>query len=318
MPAPNQIHDELLFPEIQLHTINMDDGRKVAYSYTTGQTSSSSVPILFFYPAGSSRRMLVSLAKELSHLRFVCVNRPGRGGTSPASKGTSHLDTTVQDAVAVLDKLGIDKVSLLCMCAGAPFGMAFALHQKDRISGIFMGISTWVQPADCGYQNTKFPYYFGTLMPFVASPLVESVITSIGSSLSSFPTTWVLSTLRGRISESEHELFDIKYEDGKEFSEMMKWMQQERGGKGNDVEILLNAGLIDYQTISKNLKSITLWHGTKDAVVPYASAQWLEERIAGAILYTIPEGSHEGCMFLLHSSIIESLKSFGKGRDNDN
>jgi hypothetical protein len=76
----------------------------------------------------------------------------------------------VQDAVAVLDKLGIDKV----------FGMAFALHQKDRISGNFMGISTWVRPADCGYQNTTFPYDFGTLMPVVVSPLVESVITSIG------------------------------------------------------------------------------------------------------------------------------------------
>jgi hypothetical protein len=127
-----------------------------------------------------------------------------------------------------------------------------------------------------------------------------------------------LSTLRGRISESEHEAFHIKYEDGEEFSEMMKWMQQERGGKGNDVEILLNAGLIDYQTLSKNLQSITLWHGTKDAVVPYASAQWLEECIAGAILYTIPEGSHEECMFLLHSSIIESLQSFGKETRNGN
>lgn len=261
--------------------------------------------------------MIVSLAKELSHLRLICVNRPGRGGTSPASKGNSHLDVSVQDAVAVLDSLGIDKVSLLCMCAGAPFCMAFALQHKERTSGNFMGISTWVQPADCGYENTTVTYYLGTLVPILISPLVGSVMSSIGSSLSSFPTTWVLSALRGKISKTEHEAFDIKYENGKDFSEMMTWMQQERGGQGKDVEVLLSAGLIDYQNLGESLQSITLWHGTKDTMVTYAAAQWLEEHIAGAILNTIPDGSHEGCMFLLHSSIVDSLKSFGQDTSDD-
>lgn len=256
--------------------------------------------------------MLVSLARELPHLRLICVNRPGRGGTSPASKGYSHLDVSVQDAVTVLDSLGIKKVSLLCMCAGAPFCMAFALQQKERTTGHFMGISTWVQPADCGYENTTVTYYLGTHIPVLIGPLVGTVMGSIGSSLSSFPTTWALSALRGRVSETEHGAFDIKYGNGKDFSESMKWMQQERGGQGKDVEVLLSAGLIDYQKLGESLQSVTLWHGTKDSMVPYAAAQWLEEHIAGATLKTIPEGSHEGCMFLLHPSIVDSLKSFGR------
>jgi pimeloyl-ACP methyl ester carboxylesterase len=315
MSTPNGDDDALLFPEIELHTIHTDEGRNIAYSCTTGHTSSS-VPVLYFYPGGGNRRMLVSLAKTLPDLRLICVNRPGKGGTSPATKGDSHLDTSVQDAVVVLDGLGIDKVSLLCMCAGAPFCMAFALQYKERTTGKFMGISTWVQPADCGYENTKVTYYIGTQSPTLVSPVVGSVFRSIGLSLSSFPTTWVLSALRGKVSETEHAAFDIKYENSQEFGDMMKWMQHEQGGQSPDMKVLLSGGLFDYEKLGESLQSITLWHGTKDTMVPYTSAQWLEENIAGATLNTIPNGSHEGCMFLLHSSIVDSLKVFGQGGES--
>lgn len=257
--------------------------------------------------------MLLSIAKTLPDLRLICVNRPGKGGTSPASEGNSHLDASVQDAVAVLDCLGVDRVSLFCMCAGAPFCMAFALQQPERTTREFMGISTWVQPADCGYDNTKVTYYMGTRAPGLVSPLVGSVLSSVGLSLSSFPTTWVLSALRGKVSETEHVAFDIKYENGQEFGDTMKWMQHEQGGQNPDMKVLLSAGLIDYEKLGASLQSITLWHGTKDSMVPYASAQWLEEHVPGAKLNTIPDGSHEGCMFLLHSAIVDSLKSFGQG-----
>lgn len=258
--------------------------------------------------------MLLSLAKTLPDLRLICVNRPGKGGTSPASKGNSHLDASVQDAVAVLDSLGVDKVSLFCMCAGTPFCMAFALQQPERTTRKFMGISTWIQPADCGYENTKVTYYMGAQAPVLVSPLVGSVFRSVGLSLSSFPTTWVLSALRGKVSETEHVAFDIKYENSQEFGDMMKWMQHEQGGQSPDMKVLLSAGLIDYEKLGASMQSITLWHGTKDSMVPYASAQWLEEHVPGATLNTIPDGSHEGCMFLLHSSIVDSLTSFGQGR----
>jgi pimeloyl-ACP methyl ester carboxylesterase len=315
MTKVNSDDDALLFPEIVLRTIHRDDGRSIAYSCTTAHASNS-VPILYFYPGGGNRRMLLSIVKTLPDLRLICVNRPGKGGTSPAtssSKVNSHLDASVQDAVAVLDSLGVDKVSLLCMCAGTPFGMAFAIQHPERTTRQFMGISAWIQPADCGYENTKVMYYLGTHAPGLVSPLVGSVFRSVGLSLSSFPTTWVLSALRGKVSESEHVAFDITYKNSQEFGDRMRWMQQEQGGQSPDMKVLLSAGLIDSEKLGASMQSITLWHGTKDSMVPYASAEWMEEHVSGVTLNTIPDGSHEGCMFLLHSSIVKSLKSFGQG-----
>lgn len=306
--------NESLYPEIKLSTIQTDDGRDIAFSITTAAVPESQ-PILFFYPGGGNRRILLSLYKTLSDSKLICINRPGKGETSRPPKGEGHLDTAVHDAVRVLDHLGIDAVSLLCMCAGAPFCMAFALQQKERTTGNFMGISTWVQPADCGYENTSLTHYVGSHSPHLIAPIVGSVMSSIGCSLTSFPTGWVTSALRSKLSENEHEAFDEKYKDDAEFSHMMKWMQHEKGGQAADVEVLLSQGLIDYHKLGENLRNVQLWHGTKDSMVPYAGAEWLEEHVPRATLNTIQDGSHEGCMFLLHPAIVDALKSFGRGDD---
>lgn len=258
--------------------------------------------------------MLYSFRHLFSDIRFICVNRPGKGGTSPAetSGAETHLTTAVQDAAAVLDELGIDKVSLLCQCAGAPFGMTFAARYPKRTTGNFMGIASWVQPADCGYSFTKTSFFLGTKLRPMVAPIVGMVFASIGSSLASFPASMSLKALRSKLSTEECKAFDETFNDTDEFTKMMKWMQEEKGGVASDMSVLLSPHLIDYQAVSASQDTITFWHGTSDALIPYASAEWLaNEALLDATLNAVPDGTHEGCNFLFHSSIVDSVKALG-------
>lgn len=302
------------FSEIKLATIH-HDGRDISYSTSP---ENGSPPVLFFYPGGGNQRMLCSFRMLFSDLYFICVNRPGKGGTSPTNESgpESHLATAVQDAVVVLDKLGIERVALMCMCAGAPFCFTFAARHPERTTGQLTGISTWIQPADCGYNNSKTTLFLGTKLRPLVAPVVGLVFASIGSSLTSFPASMTLGAFRKKLAPDEREEFDEKYKDKSEFTTMMKWMQEDRGGAGNDMSVLLSANLVEYPAVVDSQNSIMLWHGTSDALVPYASAEWLaSQALPGATLNTVPEGTHDGCGFLLHPSIVDSLRTLGRPHD---
>ena len=299
------------FLELELHTIQ-HNGRNVTFSKSP---DNGSPPVLFFYPVGAGRRMLLSFQELFSNLWFICINRPGKGGTSPPDSNVSHLETTIQDILVVLDKLGIQQVSLLCMCAGTPFCFAFAARHPERTTGRLIGISTWVQPADCDYNNTKLLYHVGTKQPNLAGLLTGTLMSSMGCMFSSFPTSWFTSFLRKALSIDECQAFDEKYSKD-EFCDMLKWMQQDpRGGVSGDLQVLLSRNIVDYEALSKSQDSLILWHGTNDNTVPYVGVEWLAKQLPDAELNTIRDGTHEGCMFLLHSSIVDSLKSLGKVAD---
>lgn len=340
-------NDGVTFCEISLSTLH-HDGREIAYS--TSSNSKNLPPVLFFYPGtvsprvlcaywqyvkvdpliqqltrpyknilipvgGGNRRMLYSFRNLFSDLFFICVNRPGTGGTSPAkqSGAAAQLQTAVRDAAVVLDMLRISKVSLMCMCAGTPFCLSFAATYPERTTGKMRAISSWIQPADAGYENTKTTFYLGTTMTPLVAPIAGLVFASIGSSLTSFPTSMTVSALRSGLSTEEREAFDALHHDKKAFATMMKWIQAENGNNRRDVSVLLSANLVDYEAVNKSQDNIILWHGANDKLVPLASCEWLaDEQLTKAAFHTIEGGTHEGLNFLLHVKIVDSIKALGQ------
>lgn len=302
----NDGKEKTFSPELELYTIP-HNGRDIAYATSV---DNGLPPVLYFYPVGAGRRSLLSFRRLFAHLHLICINRPGKGGTSPSKRDSTHLETVVSDVIAVLDHMNLAKVSVLTQCAGTPFGMAFSAQYPERTSGKFIGISTWVQPGDCHYENTKFVYFIGTLQPRITSPLAGTFMsTMMGSIVASFPTSWFATMLRKKLSSEEAQVFDEVYNND-EFSDVIQWMQQDwRGGLNDDLKVLLEKGVVDYKALDESQSSITLWHGTNDTMVPYVGAEWLAKQVPGATLNPIQDGTHEGCMFLLHSEIVDSLKT---------
>ena len=170
--------------QITLSTLSTDEGRTIAFS-TAGDPHGA--PVLFFYPAGGSRRMLLTFSDIAvsASLKLICLNRPGKGSTTSTEEHTpaAHVDTACHDAVQVLDELKISRVGLFFMCAGTPFALAFACRFPERTTEKLMGIASWVLPADCDKTNTLFR--FGALYCplWLLSPLVGNSIRSVDSSI---------------------------------------------------------------------------------------------------------------------------------------
>jgi len=305
-PADNPYEDR-----IALHTLKVSDGRQVAFA-TSGDPNGT--PVLFFYAGGGNRRVLLSLhpAAVSASLKLICLNRPGKDGTSKATTrgAASHVKTVCDDCICVLDALGIDKVSLLFMCAGSPFALAFSNKNPERMTGKLVGIACFVSPADC--PMTKSLYRFGARCcpNWAVSPLVASSMNSMMHVFTWLSPSGLTEHFKNKVlaSDEEREAFE-KANAGNGFSENMGWVFEERGGLSSDLSVLLSK----YEDVGIELKEVygkaLLFHPIKDKLTPIEAAEWLSEHLRSATLTKLPEASHEGTLFLLHDEIVQSLKT---------
>lgn len=66
-------------------------------------------------------------------VRLLCVNRPGYGTSTRAA--TSHA-SVADDAVAALDRLGVDRVATLGMSVGGAYAVTLAARHPDRVEAL--------------------------------------------------------------------------------------------------------------------------------------------------------------------------------------
>jgi len=66
------------------------------------------------------------------HFRILRYDTRGHGGTE-APAGPYHLDMLGDDAIALLDVLGVDKVHWVGLSMGGMIGQSVALNHPDRL-----------------------------------------------------------------------------------------------------------------------------------------------------------------------------------------
>eukprot|EP00978_Attheya_sp_CCMP212_P035124 scaffold151055_cov44-Attheya_sp.AAC.4 len=94
-----------------------------------------------------------------------------------------------------------------------------------------------------------------------------------------------------------------------EFFDTMKWVYEEKGDTSADVSVLLSKGVdigIEYKHVHGK---VVIFHPEQDKLTPIAAAKWLSEQLPFGRLITLPDASHEGALFMLHTPIVDSLKS---------
>jgi pimeloyl-ACP methyl ester carboxylesterase len=138
---------------------------------------------VFFYPAGPNRRLLEAVISRYEgefeccrDVIFLCLNRPGKGGSSSSSRGeegrssnnhhagsTNHGQLSLEqeyirracnDVITIIDYYEIHNVNLLYMCAGSTFAYSFAAQYADRTTGYIVGLSSWILRHDGDKLNT--------------------------------------------------------------------------------------------------------------------------------------------------------------------
>jgi pimeloyl-ACP methyl ester carboxylesterase len=285
-----------------------NDGRVILYG-VGGDPEGS--PILFFPPLSGTRHMIPFMHDHLTQhsLKAICVNRPTTEGSSPSQSVQDHVDKACSDVVAVLDSLQIEKAGILCMCAGAPFALAFCTRYPDRTTGKFVGLAPWALPADCPHSKSlhKFAANYLPLLP--VSYLVSTMESTM---MSLFSKETIAKKIREKSSEEERKYLDQKYNEsssGKNFGQEFDWMMGQHGGNTYDVAVSLSTSKtlgIDYEKIPG---IVAFWQGDNDQMAPIPVSEWLTKQIPSATLNVILKGTHGGALFMLSPEIVESLES---------
>jgi pimeloyl-ACP methyl ester carboxylesterase/predicted glycosyltransferase len=113
----------------------MRDGVRIHYEVT----GDGPHPIVFM-PADTivDARMWKAQVAYLSRRHRVVTIDPRGNGLSDRPVGTEHYTdlTTMEDAVAVMDEVGIDRALVVGLCDSAWFGLLMAAQHPDRVSGV--------------------------------------------------------------------------------------------------------------------------------------------------------------------------------------
>eukprot|EP00435_Cladocopium_sp_Y103_P072026 s185_g39.t1 len=192
-----------------------------------------------------------------------------------------------------LDHLGIHRVRLLFLCAGAPFALGFQARYPHRSHGRLVGCSSWVSPSDC--PSAKFMYQVGAGLPSrVLASLADAMVgwtRSMPSSSSGY-SNWAFTSFLPSSSMPLSQPAEVKvvpvleqkaYADSQaEVDTLMErcaslmLMEQETGGEGPDAATLVESAKawgVDYRRLGC---SMVLLHGDADATVPVDCAEWLQ------------------------------------------
>ena len=110
--------------------ITLRDGRRLAYSVAGPEDG---FPVLYFHGAIGTA-LAIGAGVEALGLRYICVNRPGFGG-SGLSPGRTMLDFAA-DVEQLADALGFERFAVVGVSAGGPYALACGCTLGDRISGI--------------------------------------------------------------------------------------------------------------------------------------------------------------------------------------
>ena len=307
---------------VSLSTFETIGGRKISYASTGDCVNGKK--IAFFYPMGANRRFLIhlhTLALECS-LHLICVNRPGCGQTDYPDEDQEGpepkkiVDSACKDVIHTMAFLDIEKLDgILSICAGNPFSLSFVSqypHKFHDNCGKIFSIASYVLPADCPVSKPIHRFGAKYVPIWISGTFVGSSMAFMQWILRNFPSTnMLIKSFRKQFEGEERDFFDAKITDKEKLVKHLQWMTDEKPTNfSGDLSVLLspsNTLGIDYSNIQSE---VLLLHGENDSLAPICSVEWLADKLPKTTIIPIPNGTHDGTLFMLHSQIEDNLKIF--------
>ena len=143
-------------PKLNMHILALKDGRQLAY-YEYGDPKGQ--PVIYLHGFFQGPFFLDSMKKGFlkNGLRIIAPSRPSFGYTSPARKKSKYVNTCVQDALALLAFLNINKDILIATHHGsANHAFRLANQLEDVLKGMVMiGVRIPMTSEHIGYMSQQ-------------------------------------------------------------------------------------------------------------------------------------------------------------------
>ncbi len=240
-------------------------------------------------------------------LRYIGWSRPGYG-SSTSRPGRSVADDA-DDAVAVLDQLGIERAWAIGWSGGGPHALGFAAQQPARVRGVALigSVAPWGAEgldflAGMGAENVEefsaavegeaairpfveraWPEYRDIRPEQVAAGFGDLVDDVDRGSISGGLATWL------------SELFHESLREG-----FVGWLEED----------LLFTRAWGFDLASIRLP-VHVWQGAHDRMVPYAHGQWLAAHVPTARPHLFDEHGHLTLLVDSFPRILDELLAAG-------
>jgi pimeloyl-ACP methyl ester carboxylesterase len=269
----------------------LPDGRH-AQLWTGGATDCPTVLVCHGTPDSRWVARTGVHAASAAGVRLVAVNRPGYGTSTPAP---STMTSVADDAVAVLDLLGLDRVTVLGMSVGGPYAAALAARHPDRVAALGVVASPTETRAAMGPVETmmerarpEFAAWAATVN--AADPDDDALAARF---LASLPPADA-DVLAAALSPTE-------------VAASVREALARQDGYLRDAALLFGDWGVHFEDITAPTH---LWYGSDDDRNPPETGAWWSDRIPGAEL-TVTPTAHLATLLANWPEILATLSLHG-------
>ena len=264
------------------------DGRELAYL----EVGDPQGPLVIHNHGGPSSRLearLFASSAAKHRLRFICVDRPGMGRSSPQE--TRTYPGWADDLTTIADALGHHAFGVTGWSEGGPWALAAAayidparLRHVSSIAGGSYGTFGDNWAAD----HLSKADAIGGFLALHFEPGLRLMYTALGMTADHFRTTY-LDQLRKALNDYDRQLL-LRPDLASDFSETSaECFAQGSLGLVRDAEMLFRHWAFDVTTIER---PVHMWQGTDDHLVPAAINKIVAERMPGAVWHSVEGAGH--------------------------
>eukprot|EP00172_Hildenbrandia_rubra_P002251 Plantae.Rhodophyta-Hildenbrandia_rubra.ctg29789.p1 GENE.Plantae.Rhodophyta-Hildenbrandia_rubra.ctg29789~~Plantae.Rhodophyta-Hildenbrandia_rubra.ctg29789.p1 ORF type:complete len:336 (-),score=41.58 Plantae.Rhodophyta-Hildenbrandia_rubra.ctg29789:37-1044(-) len=259
-------------------------------------------PVLLILGLGG-HRYFASLHQTLAirhNIRLICIDRPGKGQTTPLSLREAHLDAVSAAIASLLKHLSIPKIAIFSHSLGDVYTLEFIKEHPDLLDTnvpVHL-LAPWCVPSWPGVRSR----YYVRLLHRAPSCVIKAAAWTIGAFVQS-PRWLQKAFMSYKGCEKGFTSSDEFFECSRQIAKAYK---REGGIMGVEEDLTDGAerwgriGLVPEKVTGVQLK---IWWGDRDKMLREESVKELC-RVTGGEFAKVPDGRH-GLIF--NPGVLESV-----------
>ncbi len=256
------------------------------------ETGDSGGPLVIHNHGGPSSRLEANLfdSSARAHgLRFVCVDRPGIGGSDPQPRRT--FSSWANDLLALADSLRTQHFAVTGWSEGGPWALAAAAYldpaRLANVTGI-AGASYGTFGANWAVKYQSRVDALGGRLALHFHPGFRLMYELLGQSATRFEASY-LQALKKSVGVSDQEVLSDEGVCQSFLVASRECFRQGAEGLVTDATMLYEAWPFDMTTVTR---PVHFWQGSDDKLVPEPINKTVADKTPGAIWHSISGGGH--------------------------
>ena len=269
-------------------TVTTRDGRRLACLEVGDATG----PLVLHNHGGPSSRLEARLfadAAARNGLRFVCVDRPGMGQSSP--QDARSYAGWAEDLTAIADALGYGAFGVTGWSEGGPWALAAAAYVDPARLRHVSSIAGGSYGAFGDNSAAKYLSRIDALGGFLAlhfEPGFRLMYASLGLTAEHFRQSYIKALLKA-VNDADRQILSRPGVEDAFCAASAECFAQGSDGLVKDSELLYRHWTFD---VSQIRRPVHMWQGLADTLVPAPINTEVADRMPGSIWHPVAGAGH--------------------------